>query len=143
VCQQDWARAIRVVDQMRNAAPSRQGDLALYRSRLQSMLNSQTVIPNWQCGANSTPSLPNTLPATTSNRSPVAVSDPSSAATPNATASNNQTQSAAPDNTIRGFRPGSSSSGGASTSGSASSSGTGSDNIINRARNLNPTTSNP
>jgi hypothetical protein len=51
VCQQDWARAIQVIDRMRAIAPDdRRGELAAYRARLQAMLRTNTQIPNWQCG---------------------------------------------------------------------------------------------
>lgn len=69
VCQQDWARAIRIVDRMRGISPAdRRGELTVYRSRLQAMLNSQTVIPGFQCASGGTTSSP--TPRTTARPSP-------------------------------------------------------------------------
>lgn len=98
VCQQDWARAIRIVDRMRPLTPeARRGELTVYRSRLQAMLNSGTPIPNWQCGAGG---------ATLSTTPPV-TSAPFTPST--ATGSNPSNPANITDTTIRGIRPNNSS----------------------------------
>lgn len=136
VCQQDWARAIRIVDRMRPLTPeARRGELTVYRSRLHAMLTSQTTIPNLQCSASGV-----TTPSAAPRPSPSAASSsvPASPAP-------NQANSATPNNvdtTIRGVRL----SSGAGSSGNSSNSANppaGTNNIIDRARNLNQTINNP
>ena len=142
VCQQDWARAIRIVDRMRPlTAEARRGELTVYRSRLHAMLTSQTTIPNLQCGATGV-SAP--LPTTAAPRPSPSMATSSGSA--NSPAPNEA--GSAPNNAdidIRGVRSTSSNS---NSAGSANSSNgatpaTGGNNIINRARNLNQTINNP
>jgi hypothetical protein len=137
VCQQDWARAIRIVDRMRPLTPeARRGELTVYRSRLHAMLTSGTTIPNLQCGAASSPP-----PAATPRPSPAMTTSSSQANNP----APNQASSAANDidTTIRGVRPTSNSSNSSGSSGNGSTPATGTNNIIDRARNLNQTINNP
>ena len=144
VCQQDWTRAIRVIDRMRPQTPAdRRGELTVYRSRLQALLNSGTPIPNWQCGAGGA-SL-STAPSGTT-----APSNPATAATNPAT---NPANGADP--AIRGVRqstsdsrsPSNASPSNANPSNASPSNRdtppTGANNIIDRARNLNSTINNP
>ncbi len=140
VCQQDWARAIRIVDRMRPLTPeARRGELTVYRSRLHAMLTSQTTIPNLQCGATGVIA---PLPTTAAPRPSMTTSSGSA----NNPAPNEAVS--APNNAdidIRGVRSTSSNS---NSAGSANSSNgtapaTGGNNIINRARNLNQTINNP
>ncbi len=79
VCQQDWARAIQVIDRMRAIAPSdRRSELVAYRARLQAMLRTNTQIPNWQCGT-ARPTTPvSASPTNSSTASPSVATSPSS-----------------------------------------------------------------
>lgn len=138
VCQQDWARAIRVVDRMRAVAPAdRRGELTVYRGRLHALLNSGTPIPNWQCGAGGT-TVSTTLPITTAPSSP--------AMTTNANPTSNPAISPSPNSAtsteIRGVRRDPNSSG-SNNSSNGTSSATGGSALIDRARNLNQTINNP
>jgi hypothetical protein len=136
VCQQDWARAIRVVDRMRPLTPeARRGELTVYRSRLHAMLTSQTTIPNLQCGATTPAATPRPSPSVATNSSPANNPAPNQASnTPNEV-----------ETTIRGVRPtsNSSDSSGNSTSSNGSAPATGTTSLIDRARNLNQTINNP
>lgn len=127
VCQQDWAQAIRIVDRMRPITPvDRRGELTVYRSRLHAMLTSQTTIPNLQCGATGV-----TVPAAAPPSPSVANSSP-------ATNPANDI-----DTTIRGVRRDPSDSDNPNPSNAATPSTGTSNNIIDRARNLNQTINNP
>ncbi len=159
VCQQDWTRAIRVIDRMRPQTPAdRRGELTVYRSRLQALLNSGTPIPNWQCGAGgaslSTAPTGTTVPsnsAIVTNSSPA--SNPNSVSNQGTNAGTNSVTNSTNDNdsTIQGVRRAPSNSGNAnsatgSNTGRTSPTGTnniGTNNIIDRARNLNQTINNP
>lgn len=139
VCQQDWARAIRIVDRMRPLTPeARRGELTVYRSRLHAMLTSQTTIPNLQCGAGAG----STTPAATPRPSPsVAASSSPAASNPATNPATNPPNNA--DTAIRGVRPTGSNAPSPGNSSNTTAPGTGTNNIIDRARNLNQTINNP
>ena len=169
VCQQDWTRAIRVIDRMRPQTPAdRRGELTVYRSRLQALLNSGTPIPNWQCGAGGaslstaptgTTTPANPAPATNNSATTSPATNPANGADPairgvrrstsdsrspsNANPSNANPSNANPSNA----NPSNANPSNANPSNANPSNGdtppTGANNIIDRARNLNSTIDNP
>ncbi len=75
LCAQNWAQAIDIVEQMKVAAPEYAGELTVYMSQLQGLLQSKTTFSDWDTGcspstSNSSPAPSNTSPATSST-SPV------------------------------------------------------------------------
>ena len=138
VCQQDWAQAIRIIDRMRPLTPvDRRGELTVYRSRLQAMLTSQTMIPNLQCGTAGV-----TDPAATPRPSPSVATSSSPASNPITTSPVTNPANNADDTTIRGVRRAAGNSGNPNSSNGVTPA-TETNNIIDRARNLNQTINNP
>ncbi|MGB7444497.1 MAG: hypothetical protein WA919_25815 [Coleofasciculaceae cyanobacterium] len=47
LCDQNWGKAIEIVDQMRAEAPQSAEELVMYRSRLQALIDSGARVDNW------------------------------------------------------------------------------------------------
>ena len=163
VCQQDWTRAIRVIDRMRPQTPAdRRGELTVYRSRLQALLNSGTPIPNWQCGAGgaslstapsgttapSSPVTATTNSATNPATNPANGADPAIRGVRRSTSDSRSPSNANPSNANpSNANPNNANPNNANPNNASPSNGdtppNGANNIIDRARNLNSTINNP
>lgn len=70
LCSQNWAQAIDIVAQMKVAAPEYAGELTVYMSQLQALLESKAIFSDWDTGCsppttNALPTPRNTSPTTT------------------------------------------------------------------------------